>query len=59
MFLEGHQAKRDYVTCGSIDIRNHIDGLAAIIKYRFDLDPFSCELFAFCNKDRNKIKILV
>jgi len=59
MFLRNHQAKRVHIACGATDMRNQIDGLATIIKYRFDLDPFSCELFAFCNQDRNKLKILV
>ena len=59
MFLKEHHAKRVHIACGSTDMRYHINSLAAIVKYKFDLDPFSCELFAFCNKERNKIKILV
>ncbi|WP_069874109.1 IS66 family insertion sequence element accessory protein TnpB [Fusibacter sp. 3D3] len=59
MLINGHKAQRVHIACGSTDMRNHIDGLAMIIKYQFNLDPFSCELFAFCNKDRNKLKILV
>ena len=35
-----------------------IDGLAAIVKMRFKLDPFSNCLFVFCNKSRTRIKIL-
>ncbi len=59
MFVKEHHAKRVHIACGSTDMRCHINSLAAIVKYKFDLDPFSCELFAFCNKERNKIKILV
>jgi transposase len=59
MFIKEHHAKRVHIACGATDMRSHIDGLAAIVKYQFELDPFSCELFAFCNKERNKIKILV
>jgi transposase len=47
-----------FLACGSTDIRKSIDGLAAIVQMRFKLDPFSNSLFIFCNKSRNKIKIL-
>lgn len=47
-----------YLACGDTDLRKSIDGLAAIVKYSFDLDLFSNTLFVFCNHDRNKIKIL-
>ena len=47
-----------FLACGSTDFRKSIDGLAAIVKMRFNLDPFSSCLFVFCNKNRDKIKIL-
>lgn len=47
-----------YIACGATDLRKSIDGLCATVKYSFSLDPFSCSLFVFCNKDRNKLKIL-
>jgi len=47
-----------YLACGSTDLRKSIDGLAAIVMYSFKLDPFSNSLFVFCNKDRDKLKIL-
>lgn len=47
-----------YLACGSTDMRKSIDGLAAIVQMSFSLDPFSSSLFVFCNKNRNKIKIL-
>jgi Transposase and inactivated derivatives len=47
-----------YLACGSTDLRKSIDGLAAIVQMRFKLDPFSKALFIFCNKNRDKIKIL-
>jgi transposase len=40
------------------DLRKSIDGLAAVVKYSFDLDVFSSSLFVFCNRARNKLKIL-
>lgn len=47
-----------YLACGATDFRKSIDGLAAIIQMRFKLDPFSNSLFIFCNKNKDKIKIL-
>lgn len=47
-----------YLACGSTDLRKSIDGLAVLVKEAFDLDPFSKCLFVFCNKKKDKIKIL-
>lgn len=47
-----------YLACGSTDLRKSIDGLAALVKEGFNLDPFSSCLFVFCNRQRDKIKIL-
>lgn len=47
-----------YLACGATDLRRSIDGLVAIVKMRFNLDPFSNCLFVFCNKNQNKIKML-
>lgn len=49
---------RVYLACGSTDLRKSIDGLAAIVQEGFGLDPFSPCLFVFCNRERNKLKIL-
>ena len=38
--------------------RKSIDGLAVLVKEAFDLDPFSPCLFVFCNRKRDKIKVL-
>ena len=47
-----------YLACGSTDMRKQIDGLAAIVQETFSLDPFSSCLFVFCNKNRDRCKIL-
>jgi transposase len=47
-----------YIACGYTDMRQSIDGLAAIVKQRFDLDPFSDSLFLFCGKRCDRIKAL-
>lgn len=49
---------RVYLACGSTDLRKSIDGLAALVQVGFQLDPFSPCLFVFCNRQRDKLKIL-
>lgn len=49
---------RVYLACGSTDLRKSIDGLAALVQEGFGLDPFSPSLFVFCNRERNKLKLL-
>ncbi|MFD1068309.1 IS66 family insertion sequence element accessory protein TnpB, partial [Oceanobacillus locisalsi] len=47
-----------YLARGSTDLRKSIDGLAVIVQECFELDPFSPCLFVFCNRKRDKLKIL-
>lgn len=47
-----------FLACGSTDMRKSIDGLAVLVKEAFQQDPFNQCLFAFCNKRRDKLKIL-
>lgn len=39
-------------------MRKSINGLSIIVQESFKLDPFEKALFVFCNKQRNRIKIL-
>lgn len=48
-----------HLALGATDLRKSIDGLALIVSHVLQMDPFSTHLFAFCNKRRNLIKILV
>ena len=50
--------KRVYLACGGTDMRKSINGLMALVEQDFKLDPFCEVLFAFCNKKRDRIKIL-
>lgn len=56
--LEELGAERVYLALGSTDLRKSIDGLAALVKEGFELDPFAPCLFVFCNRQRDKLKIL-
>jgi len=47
-----------YLCCGYTDMRKSINGLMILVQGSFSLDPFSCALFVFCNKKRDRIKIL-
>jgi len=50
--------KTVYLACGHTDMRKQINGLAAIVEGSFKLDPFDASLFVFCNRKRDRIKIL-
>ncbi|NRO19494.1 IS66 family insertion sequence element accessory protein TnpB [Lactobacillus helveticus] len=47
-----------YIVCGRTDMRRGIDGLAAIVKDEFDLDPFSGRVFIFCGGSCDRFKAL-
>jgi transposase len=47
-----------YLACGCTDLRKSIDGLAALVQEGLGLNPFSPCLFVFCNRERNKLKLL-
>ena len=56
--LNQNSIDRVFLALGTTDLRKAIDGLAIIVQECFSLDPFSRSLFVFCNKNRDKIKIL-
>lgn len=43
---------------GPTDMRKAINSLFVIVKNKIQKDPFSGSLFLFCNKKRNRMKIL-
>ena len=47
-----------YLCCGVTDMRKSINGLMALVQNSFKLDPFADALFVFCNRKRDRIKIL-
>ena len=42
-----------------VDFRKAINGLSALVAEELELDPFSAEVFAFCNRRRDQVKLLV
>lgn len=49
---------RVYLARGVTDMRKSIDGLAVLVQEVLELYPFSPNLFVFCNRKRDKLKIL-
>jgi transposase len=47
-----------YLCRDAVDFRKGINGLAVLVEESLQLDPFSEHLFVFCNRSRNRIKIL-
>ena len=47
-----------FLANGVTDMRKSIDGLSALVIDVLDQDPLSSHLFVFCNRARDKLKIL-
>lgn len=47
-----------YICCGYTDMRKSINGLMTLVQESFSLDPFADALFVFCNKSRDRLKVL-
>lgn len=48
-----------YLACGKTDMRKNINGLCEIVQHNFMLDPTEKIIFGFCNRQRNRVKLLV
>lgn len=51
-------ATRIFLAPGATDMRKHFNGLADLARHRLQMDPTSGHLFVFCNRGRNRLKIL-
>ena len=51
-------ATRIYVAVGSTDMRKGFEGLYGLVRDQLGLDPLSGHLSLFCNKGRNRLKVL-
>jgi transposase len=49
---------RVYLAAGPTDMRKAVNGLMVLVSDVLEADPFSSHLFVFCNRLRDKIKIL-
>lgn len=59
MVLNLSSQVRIYVACEVTDMRKQFDGLCATVEHRFHRDPFTGDVFAFFNRRRNRVKLLV
>jgi transposase len=50
---------RIFLVAGVTDMRKSFNGLAGIVRERLQADPMSRHLFFFCNRDRNRMKVLI
>ena len=51
--------KTVYIVTGYTDMRKGIDGLAAIVQGKLNLDPYSKALFLFCGRNPRRMKGLL
>ena len=47
-----------YIVCGAANMRKGVDGLAAIVNLSLACDFSGESMFIFCNKSRNRVKII-
>lgn len=60
MLNDGAGFKKVYLATCFTDLRRGIDGLARIIRFQFQLDPYDKNtLFLFCGKRTDRIKGLI
>lgn len=52
-------ATRIFVVTGATDMRKSFNGLYGIVAHQLHEDPASGHVFVFCNRTRNRIKLLV
>ncbi len=49
---------RIYLWRGATDMRKSYDSLAAVVQVHMKADPYDGALYVFCNRCRNRLKIL-
>lgn len=60
MLNDASRFTKVYLACGYTDLRRGIEGLASIIKFNFQLDPYERNiLFLFCGRRSDRIKGLI
>ncbi len=56
--LRPERSTQVYLYTGVVDMRKSIDGLALLVEGSMELNPMLPALFVFCNRGRDKIKML-
>ncbi len=57
--LKINEQTKVYLACGDTDMRKQINGLAAMVENSFLLAPYENAMFVFCNRSKNRLKILL
>ncbi len=52
-------ATRIFIVTGPTDMRKSFNGLYGIVREQLHQDPVSGHVFVFCNRSRNRIKLLL
>lgn len=47
-----------FLYTGHVDMRKSINGLSAMVEQELELNPMMQALFVFCNRGRDKVKLL-
>lgn len=56
--INGLSVNYVYLATGVTDMRKSINGLSLIVSEQFGHAPFNGSVFVFCNRSRDKLKIL-
>lgn len=57
MFIDINRV-RVFIKPGRTDFRKAVNGLSMVVEETMKLDPFSGNIFVFCNRRRDRLKIL-
>lgn len=49
---------RIFLAAGATDMRKSFNGLSGLVRAKLSGDPLSGDLFVFCNRAKNRLKIL-
>lgn len=58
MMRLGNEGPEVFLCRDAVDFRKGINGLAALVEAELGHDPFAERLFVFCNRRRDRVKIL-
>ena len=50
--------RKIYLVTGYVDMRKSIDGLMAIIRDSFEMDPYENAVYLFCGRKSDRIKAI-